>query len=43
MEYESEGNENKMILGEFNCTINKMDRDDGKMWFQLCPVETHRR
>ena len=42
----NEGNENKIILGEFNCTMNKMDRD-GKnntktLWilFQfLCPVE----
>ena len=42
----NEGNDNKIILEEFNCTMNKMDRD-GKnntktlwMLFQLlCPVE----
>ena len=26
MESKIEGNENKIILGDFNCTINKMDR-----------------
>ena len=27
MEEKSEVNRNKIILGEFNCTIHKMDRD----------------
>ena len=26
-ENKNKGNENKIILGDFNCTINKMDRD----------------
>ena len=25
----NEVNENKLILGEFNCTMDKMDRDGG--------------
>ena len=25
----NEGNENKVILGDFNCTIDKMDRKGG--------------
>ena len=29
MENKSEGNENKIILGDFNNTIDKMDRDGG--------------
>ena len=29
MENKNEGNENKIILGEFNCTIDKMDSDGG--------------
>ena len=29
MENKSEGNENKIILGDFNSTIDKMDRDGG--------------
>ena len=28
-ENRNEGNENKMILGEVNCTMQKMDRDGG--------------
>ena len=27
MENENKGNENKMILGDFNCTMGKMNRD----------------
>ena len=27
MKNENEGNENKIILGDFNCTIDKMDVD----------------
>ena len=29
MENKSEGNENKIILGDFNSTIDKMDRNGG--------------
>ena len=29
MENENKGNENKMILGDFNCTMDKMNRDGG--------------
>ena len=29
MENKSEGIENKIILGDFNCTVEKMDRDGG--------------
>ena len=28
MENKNEGNENKIILGDFNCTMDKMERDD---------------
>ena len=45
MENKNEVNENKIILGNFNCTMDKMERDDRKkhfMSFQLCPVKTHR-
>ena len=27
MENKNEGNENKIILGDFNCTMDKMERD----------------
>ena len=27
MENKNEGNENKIILGDFNCTMHKMKRD----------------
>ena len=27
MENKSEGNKNKILLGDFNCTMDKMDRD----------------
>ena len=29
MENKSERNENKVILGNLNCTMNKMERDGG--------------
>ena len=29
MENKNEGNENKIILGDFNCTMDKMDRHGG--------------
>ena len=29
MENKNKGNENKIILGDFNCTIYKMERDGG--------------
>ena len=29
MENKCEGNENKIILGDFNITMDKMDRDHG--------------
>ena len=29
MENKNEGNENKIILGDFNCTMDKMDRYGG--------------
>ena len=29
MENKNEGNENKIILGDFNCTIDKMDMHGG--------------
>ena len=41
MENITEGNENKLIPGDFNCTMDKMERDGGnktqtlQMSFQL--------
>ena len=29
MENKTKGNENKIIIGNFNCTLDKMDRDEG--------------
>ena len=29
MENKNEGNENKTILGDFNCTMNEMEKDGG--------------
>ena len=29
MEHNNEQNENKVILGDFNCTMDKIDRYDG--------------
>ena len=45
MENKSKGNENKIILGDFNGTY-KIDKDGGnksqrQIWFQLCPVKSH--
>ena len=43
MENKNEGNENKIILGDFNCTMDKMDRYGGnktqtlQILFLLCP------
>ena len=43
MENKSEGNENKIILGDFSCTMDNMDRYGGnktqalQMLFLLCP------
>ena len=30
MENKTEGNKNKAVLGDFNCTVVKMDMDSGK-------------
>ena len=30
MENKNDGNENKIILGDFNCTVDKADRYGGK-------------
>ena len=32
MENKNEGNESKIILGDFNCTMDKMDRYGGNKW-----------
>ena len=42
MEIKKEGNENEIILGDFNCTVDKMERDTLWMSFQLRLVKTHR-
>ena len=44
MEYKNEGNENKIILGDFNCTMNKMDRggENKTQILYRCPAKTHR-
>ena len=47
MENKNKGNESKIIVGEFNCNVDKLDWDGGsktqrKMSFQLCSVKTHR-
>ena len=36
MENKNEGNENKMILGDFNCTMDKMERDGRNKTFYKC-------
>ena len=48
MENKNEGNESKIILADFNCTVDKMDRYDGNKTrrqyidvVQLCSVKTH--
>ena len=49
MENKNEENEIKIILGDFNCIMDKMDRYGGNkthtLWtlFQLFPVKTHCR
>ena len=48
MENKDKGNENKIILEDFNCTMDKMDRDGENktktllVLLQLCLVKTHR-
>ena len=54
MKNKNEGNDYKIIPGDFNCTMDKMDRDGEKkkkkkkntkslqMLFHLCSVKTHR-
>ena len=40
MEIKKEGNENKIILGDFNCTMDKMDRYGGnktQSLYIVCP------
>ena len=44
MENKNEGNENKIALQEFNCTIGKIEgmvEVKHFMSFQLCPVKSH--
>ena len=36
MEDENEGNENKIILGDSNCTVDKMDRDGRNKTLYKC-------
>ena len=36
MENKSEGNENKIILGYFDCIMDKIDRDGGNKTQRLC-------
>ena len=40
MENKNEGNENKTILGDFNCTMDKMNRYDGnktqRLFYRCC-------
>ena len=45
MENKKEGNENKIILGGINCTMDKIEREiqTSKMSFLLCPVKDHHR
>ena len=40
--WEIKRNENEIILGDFNCTVDKMERDTLWMSFQLRLVKTHR-
>ena len=32
MQNKNEGNENKIILGDLNCTMDKIDRDGENKW-----------
>ena len=36
MENKTEGNENKIITGDFNCTLHKMGRDEGNKTQKNC-------
>ena len=36
MHNKNEGNENKIILGDVNCTMDKIDRDDENKTQRLC-------
>ena len=36
MQNENEGNEDKIMLGDLNCTVNKIDRDDENKTQRLC-------
>ena len=36
MENKNDGNKNKIILGDFNCTMDKMDRDGKNGTKRLC-------
>ena len=36
MQNKNEGNENKIILGGLNCTMDKIDRDDENKTQRLC-------
>ena len=40
MENKNEGNGNKKILGDFNCSINKMDRCGGNKTHRLYVIIT---
>ena len=44
MENKNKRNENKIILEDYNCTMNKMERDgeNKTQRLQLCLVKTHR-
>ena len=33
---ENEGNENKIIRGDINCTLDKMERDDRNKTYRCC-------
>ena len=41
MENKCEGNENKIILGDFNITMNEMDRDGGNKRHMIYRFYTH--
>ena len=39
MENKNEGNENKIILGDFNCTMDKMERDGRNKNISIMPCQ----
>ena len=47
MQNKNKGNENKIIIEDLNCTMDKINRDGEnktqtlEALFQLCPVKTH--